>query len=133
MIMGRALVAAWDDHQWPILFVAVVEQHPGGEHVVVSVRIERPILVPLDRRAIACRLDIHLAAIHAHIWAQKLRHDIGYIGIRNMTPEIWIMIIGLFDPPNPRIVWAVTVFQIVKIIIGADVFRVRNDRVGFRP
>ena len=44
----------------PVLKIAIVEQHADREHIVIGVRIECPVLMPLDRRTILCRLHVQL-------------------------------------------------------------------------
>ena len=70
VVVGRAEVRAGQDHQRAVVHVAVVEVDAGRQHVVVGMRIERPVLVPFDRRAVAGRLHVELAAIEADIRAQ---------------------------------------------------------------
>src|SRR4051795_8605121 len=45
----RPLVRAGDHHERFAARIDVLQDHADGQEVVVSVRIERPVLVPLDR------------------------------------------------------------------------------------
>lgn len=51
VIEDRPAVGARYDHERAVVVGRVVEHDADGEHVVVRVRIERPVLVPLDRGA----------------------------------------------------------------------------------
>ena len=62
VVEGRAAVAARQHHQRTVLLGGIVEQHAHGEQVVVGVRIEGPVLVPLHRRAVLGRLQVELAS-----------------------------------------------------------------------
>jgi hypothetical protein len=42
----------------PLEKIAMIQQHPDGENVVIGVRIERPVLMPFHRRAVLRRLHV---------------------------------------------------------------------------
>ena len=52
MIVDPALMAARDHHHRTVLDVAIVEHDADRREIVVGVRIEGPVLVPFDRRAV---------------------------------------------------------------------------------
>ena len=58
MTPDLAVMGARRDQHRPVGEVAIVEQHADGKHVVIGVRIERPVLMPLDRRAVLRRLHV---------------------------------------------------------------------------
>ena len=66
MVVDRPLVAARHDHHRAVLHVDIVEHDADRGEILVGVRVERPILVPFDRRAIAGRLHVELAGVEAH-------------------------------------------------------------------
>jgi hypothetical protein len=76
VIVHRPLVRAGHDQQRPVLHVAIVEIDAGGEHVVVGVRIERPVLVPFHRSAETRGLHVELGAMQADVVAE-VRQDGG--------------------------------------------------------
>ena len=68
-------MAAGNDHQRAVLHRHVVEHHADGGEVVVGVRIERPVLMPLHRRAEAGAFHVQLGGVEADIRApQVLQH-----------------------------------------------------------
>ena len=56
--------------------VAIVQQHADREHVVIGVRIERPVLMPLHRRAVLCRLHVELGAVQPQAGTDQLLEDV---------------------------------------------------------
>ncbi len=58
VVEGRTLVAARNDHQRAVLHSHVVEHDANRREVVIGMRVERPVLVPLHRarqiRRISC-------------------------------------------------------------------------------
>ena len=49
VVVDRTLVRPGQHQHRPVVRVHVVEQDADGQHVLVGVRIERPVLVPLHR------------------------------------------------------------------------------------
>ena len=61
-------------HQHRTVFErAIVEHDPDRRQVVIGMRIEGPILVPFDRRAVAGRLHVELAGVEPHRAPQILQ------------------------------------------------------------
>ncbi len=129
MVVGRALVAARHDHQGAVLGPAIVEHDADRQHVVVGVRVERPVLVPLDRRAVFRRLDVELRAIQPHAGAEQLA---GYRQQRlaaHERVEHRIERVRLLDPAHARTVRAVRRLEIVDIVVGRDRARPLDEAV----
>ena len=61
VVVDRAAVAPGEHHHRAVPVVHVVEEDADREHVVVRVRVEGPVLMPFDGRAVARRLEVHLA------------------------------------------------------------------------
>src|SRR4051795_6857590 len=59
----RPLVRAGDHHERFAARIDVLQDHADGQEVVVSVRIERPVLVPLDRGSATGSLNVELAGL----------------------------------------------------------------------
>ena len=75
MVPDGAGMALRHDEERPVLEGAVVEHDADGEQVVVGVGIERPVLMPLDRRAVARRLHVELRAVEPDAGADELLDD----------------------------------------------------------
>ena len=76
VVIGRAGVAARDHQQRAVGLVAVVQQHPHLQDVVVRVGIEGPVGVPLHGRAVLRVLHVHLAVVEADVVAQQGPQDL---------------------------------------------------------
>src|SRR5215467_3304767 len=63
MVVDGALMAAGYHHHRSVLAVTIVEHDADGGEVVIGVRVERPVLVPLDRCTIPGRLHVELARV----------------------------------------------------------------------
>ena len=84
VVVDAPLVRTGQHQQRAVVRVHVVQQDADGKHALIGVRIERPVLVPLHRGAVAARLHVHLAAgAQADVGAdQRLQsgHDAGMAG-----------------------------------------------------
>jgi hypothetical protein len=59
------MAAGYHEHR-PVLHIDIVEHDADRRETVVGVRVEGPILVPFDRRAIPGRFHVELAGIEPH-------------------------------------------------------------------
>ena len=133
MVEGRAAMRAGQHHQRAVVDVAVVEIDAGRQHVVVGVWIECPVLVPFDRRAVARRLHVELAAVLADGRPQELRQDRRdrRIARQGMEEGVPLEDRGL-QPADPRQGGAVAGLEVVELVIGGDAARLVDDAVGER-
>ena len=58
VIQNRALMRSRNDLKRPIFFRDILQKDTEGQHVVVGMRIECPVLVPLDSSPAARRLCV---------------------------------------------------------------------------
>ena len=48
VVVHRPLVASRNDPKGAVFLVHVVEENAGREHILIGVRVERPVLVPFN-------------------------------------------------------------------------------------
>ena len=63
VIQNRAFVRSRNDLKRPIFLRDVLQKDTEGQHVVVGMRIECPVLVPLDSSPAARRLCVELGCL----------------------------------------------------------------------
>ena len=133
MVVHGPLVRAGEDLQRAVVGVHVVEQDADREHVLVGVRIERPILVPLHRRAVLGGFHVHLAAgAQPDVGADQRferRHD---ARIRGEFAVEGVCQMGLLDASDPRRVRGVRGFEIQHGAVFREPGGAGHDVVGDR-
>ena len=89
--------------------------------------------MPFDRRAVAGRLHVELAAIEADVGSEELGQDRGDLGIARQRLEEGVALEdGGFQPAHPRQAGAVAGLEVVEIVAGANATRLGDDAVGER-
>ena len=131
VIVYRTPVGARQHQQRTVVGIHVVEQDADGQHVLVGVRIERPVLVPLHGRAVVGGLHVDLAAgtqadVLADQWFKR-GHD---APVGGEFPVEGIGQVGLFDPPDPGRVRGVRRFQVEDVGVVFDALGAGDDLVG---
>ena len=131
VVVDAPLVRTGQHQQGAVVRVHVVQQDAHGEHVLIGVRIERPVLVPLHRGAVAARLHVHLAAgAQADVGAdQRLEgsHDAGMAG--KFAVERMRQMRAL-DAPHPRREPRVRRLQIEDVRVLVHIARAGGDLLG---
>ena len=116
VVQHRAAMRARDHHQRAVLFVHVLKHQPEGEQVVVGVRIERPVLVPLDGAAAAGTLGVQLGGEQRRVRAEKIAENLGHRGAAQHVPEIGILLVRDLDAGQARLVRPVALVEVVDVI-----------------
>ena len=75
MVQYRAAMAARHDHEAAIVEAHVVDHDANREDVIVGMRVESPVLVPLNGAAATRWLHVHLCALVAKVGTNELRDD----------------------------------------------------------
>src|SRR5208282_2288496 len=95
-------------------------------------RIERPILVPLDRSATSRRLHIELASMKSQVRPDQLLNGTDDAIRPQELPKQWIPINRLLDPPHPRRRRSMALLEIVDLIVASDRAGVCHDPIDDR-
>ena len=130
VIERRALVTAGNDHQRPVLNRHVIEHHAHRRQIVVGVRVERPVLMPLHRRSEPGAFHVQLRRIEPDMRPpQRLQHanDPWMPGQRRIRR---IVQMRSLDPPNPRPLRRMAVLQIVDRVMRRQPPRPLHEPVG---
>ena len=75
MVVHWPFVRAGNDEQGAIFFCHVVEHYAHSEQIVVAMRIKCPVLMPLNRAAVAGLFHVELVAIAPQAISDQLRYD----------------------------------------------------------
>src|SRR5262249_52524855 len=126
--------AAWQDHQWAVLRRHIVEHDADGQQIVVGVRIEGPVLVPLDGGAIAGRLHVELAAMQAQVRADELLDGLDHARVPDQAPEERMAVDWVLEAPHARSLTGMRLLEVVDFVAAVDEPRlgdkVVDDLVG---
>ncbi len=101
----------------PLVVVDVVEHDADRRQVVVGVRVERPVLVPLDRRAVARGLEVELADVEADRGSPELLEHRQDVGMRDHAGVALVPLVRRLDPAHPRLGRRVAVLEIVDLVV----------------
>ena len=122
-------MAAGDHHHRAVLEVAIVEHDADRGEIVIGVRIKRPVLVPLDRRAITGRFHVELAGVEAHRAPQILQH-LDDLRMPRRPGVFGVVQLRRLDPPHPRLGGRMRIFEVVDLVVGRDMRGVAHELVG---
>ena len=130
VVVDRSAMAARHDHQRAVLHLHVVEHHADRGEVVIAVRIERPVLVPFDRRAEARAFQVQLGGVEPDVRTpQRLQHAQDGRVPRQRGIGGMVQMRGL-DPAHPRRFRRVAVFQVVDVGVRREPPRPLDEAVG---
>ena len=133
MVEHRAGMRARHHHQRAVLLRRVVQQHADCEHVVVGVRVEGPVLVPFDGRAVARGFQVDLRPVQPDpVRSQKLPQRGDQARGASEIPEQLMVLVRHLDPAHPGIARAVARLQVIDIGMGGDVGG-GGDEIGDHP
>ena len=129
VVRGSALVAAQHDHHRTVLHVDIVDHDADRGEIFVGVRVERPILVPFDRRAIAGRLHVEFAGVKTQA-APQIGQQFNDLGVAagahvDRVDRMWRL-----QSAHPRLVRRVRVLQVINRVVGGHRRRRGNELVG---
>ena len=114
MVVDRPEVRARHDHHRPVVGNEVVEQDAHGQHIVVGVGVEGPVLMPLDRSAIRGGLQVELGGVHPHRRPQQRCQQGQHLGAADQIGEGRVVLVRQLQPAHPGLIWCVGVFQVVE-------------------
>jgi hypothetical protein len=129
MVVDRPLVAARHDHHRTVLHIDIVDHDANRGEILVGVRVERPILVPFDGRAIAGRLHVELAGVETQA-APQIGQQFNDLGVAagahvDRVDRMWRL-----QPAHPRLVRRVRVLEVINRVVGGHRRRRGNELVG---
>jgi hypothetical protein len=113
-------VAPGDDEERTVVERHVVEHHADREDVVVGVRIERPVLVPLDRGAVSRRLHVELRALEAEIRTDQRGQHVDHLRLTDDRVERRMHLVRLLDAAHLRLARGVAGLEIVDRRVRID-------------
>jgi hypothetical protein len=102
VVEDAAFVGTRHNHQATVGFGHVVETDADGENVVVGVREERPVLMPLDGTAVCTRFHVQFVAYSADVRPDQLCENIQNAGVPHRFAVDWVLAGGLLDPAKLR-------------------------------
>ena len=109
-------MGAGDDHQRPVVRVDLLEHEAEGQHVVIGVRIERPVLMPLHRRPASWRLGVQLAGLQHRVRPQQVGRNLGDPGVSQKFPKERMLSMRQLDPRQARVLGAVALVEVVEVV-----------------
>ena len=112
----RALVGAGDHLKRAIGLVDILEHQAERQHVVIGVRVERPVLMPFDGLAAARRLGVELGCLEHRVRPEQAREDLGHPRILQRIPIDRIELVRQLDARQSRVVGAMTGIQVEAMI-----------------
>ena len=120
-------VAARHHEQRPVVERAVVEHDPDRQQVVVGVRVERPVLMPLDRRAVARRLEVDLGAVQPDPRAEQPLEQGDESRVADQALEAREEPVRRLDPPHARRLGPMPRLEVVHLGVVGDLPRALED------
>jgi len=84
-------------------------------------RIERPVLMPFDRRAITGRLHVEFAAVEANIGPKDLRKNVGDARIACQLSEVGKVLVRGLDAAHARGGGSMRIFEIIDIRVRVQI------------
>jgi hypothetical protein len=133
VVVDRAPVAAGDAEQRSVLERAVVHHHADGREVVVGVRVEGPVLVPLDRRPVARGLDVELGGVEADGGVDQLLQDREHVRVAHHPVVRLVLRVRGLDPADARLLRAVRRLEVVDLVVLAHEAGLLDELVGHPP
>ena len=130
VVVDRPLVAAGHAQQRAVLDLAIVHHHADGAQIVVGVRIERPVLVPLDRGTVAGGLHVQLRRVEADRRAHQLLQHRQDVRVTHHRIIDRVMQMRRLDPPHPRFLRAVRRLEVIDLVVLAHEPRLLDQLVG---
>ena len=129
MVVDRPLVAARHDIDMENGPMMVVDHDADRGEILIGVRVKRPILVPLDRCAIAGRLHVELAGVETQATPQvgQQLHDLGVAAGAHVDR---VDRMGCLQPAHPGPGRRVRVLEVINRVVGGHSGRRRNELVG---
>ena len=106
---------------------AVFEQQADGEDAGVGVRMEGPVLVPLEARAAAVGLHVQLRAVHADVRPQQLFENAKKRLARAKRAEDRMVLVGMLDAAKARIGRGVIGLDVVDVVVLRDRRRLGDE------
>ena len=132
MVEDLALVAARNAEQRAVLNGAIVHHHAHGAEVVIGVRVEGPVLVPLDGGTVAGGLHVELGGVEADGRAHQLLQDAQHLRMAHDAGIGVVLGMRALDPPDPGLGGAVAGLEVVDVVMLADRTRPLDEAVGDR-
>jgi hypothetical protein len=133
VVEDRAAVRAGDDQQRAVLLLHVVHHHADGGQVVVGVRVEGPVLVPLHRRPEAGRLHVELRRVEADVRPPKVLQHGHDLRVPHQPAVGLVVQVGRLDAPHARLGGRVAVLQVVHRVVRRKAARPLDEAVGDAP
>src|SRR6185503_11372401 len=109
----------------------VVEVEPDRQEIVVRVRVEGPVLVPLDRRAVPGGFHVELAGLVADArgGADQRGEDLRDLRAEGDLAKRGMNVVRLLDPTHPRLVGRVSRLQVIGLVVIGDLAGGLHQRV----
>ena len=123
--MAAPFVAAGDDHQGAVLFLAIVERDADRQEVIIGMRIKRPVLVPFDSRPVFRRfnVDLVLRRTEAHGVSNQRRNIIDNGIAARQRVELRMIADRPFEAAHTGRVRPMTVLQVKEVVALLDTLR----------
>ena len=131
MIVGWPLVTAGHNEHRAVLFRAFIQIDAYCQYVVVCVRVEGPILMPLYRFSDLSGLHIYLGIVHTNARRHQGREQVHDERLANEVGEEIRMLMMRFDPPDPRFFWCVRRIEVEYFCPGGDLVGLGAHPFGF--
>ena len=77
VVQNRSLVRTRNDLQRAIFLSDIFQKDAEGQHVVIGVGIEGPVLMPLDGSTATRSLCIQFGCLQYRVWANELPQNLG--------------------------------------------------------
>ena len=134
VVVDRPAVAPGEHHHRAVPLVHVVEEDADREHVVIGVRVEGPVLVPLDGRAVARRLEVHLAARpHPDVAADEGLESGHHRRVAGHVPVEGMGEVGALDAPDARALRGMGGLEVEDLRVVGEAARARDHLVRNPP